>query len=70
VDRARPHDHQQAVVGAVKDAVDVLARFIGRVGGLLAQREFAQQMRRRREFLDFLDPQIVSPVQHFYPIFP
>jgi hypothetical protein len=60
VDRTRPDHYQQAVVGAVQDAVDVLARFIGRRCSANADRKFAENVRWRDQFLDFPDANVVG----------
>jgi hypothetical protein len=67
MDRTRPHDHQQAVIGTMQDAVNVLTGFERRIRGFFTQRKFTQQMSGRRKFLDFLYPQIISTVQHHNP---
>ena len=61
VDRARPHDHQQAVVLALHDPAD---RAAGRADLLLdrraGDREEPDQVLRRRQGRHVLDPQVVG----------
>ncbi len=64
VDRARADHDQQAVVGAVQDAVDRRARLVGGRRSRLGGRIFAQDMARRREFLDLADADVVDDVLH------
>ena len=64
VDRARADDDDQAVVHAMQDAVDCLACLMHRDRGAVFARKLADQVRRRREFLDLADPQIVGHVAH------
>jgi hypothetical protein len=60
MDRARPGDDQQAVVGAVQNAMNGLARGIGGISSLVGQRKLAQHFSRARQFLDFEYSQIVG----------
>src|SRR5690606_4297413 len=69
VDRTGPDHHHQAVVHAVQHPMDRLARLVGRVGGALADRKLAQQVRGRREFLDLADAQVGGGVGHGRLIF-
>ena len=42
VDRARPHDDQQTVIGAVQNAMDLLARLVNRPGCIWRDRKITQ----------------------------
>ncbi len=64
MDGARPHDHQRAVIGSVQDAMDGVPRFVRGFGGFVREGEFAQQVRRRNEFLDLQHTNVISPVMH------
>src|SRR5262249_32600564 len=64
VQRARAHDHHEAVVGSLQHAVDRLARAVDERPGRVAGRELAQQVRRRRELLDLADADVVHLVRH------
>ncbi len=59
VNRARADDDQQAVIRAVQDAVDVVARGNDVVRGAVGRSQFRQDAGRRNDFLDFLDANIV-----------
>jgi DNA repair photolyase len=60
VDRTGADDDQQAVVGAVQDAVDGLAGGIGRLRRAIRHRILAEDVGRRHQFLDFPDAQVVG----------
>ena len=62
VDRAGAQDHQQAIIGAVQDAVDFLACFKDRFSGFVRYRKIAEQARRRSKLFDFFDAQVVGLV--------
>ncbi len=61
VDRAGSDDDEQAVVGAMQDAMDGLSRFVRGGGRPLACRKLAKQVCRGGEFLDLPDPRVVDP---------
>jgi hypothetical protein len=46
--RARSHDDQQAVIGAVQNPMDIAACFVDGFGGLVADRNIAEQAGRRQ----------------------
>ncbi|KFB71890.1 MAG: hypothetical protein AW09_002960 [Candidatus Accumulibacter phosphatis] len=60
VNRAGSKHHQQAVVGAMQDAVDTLARFIGRRCRTHTNRKFTEDVRWRHQFLDFSNANVVG----------
>ena len=60
VDRARAHDDEQPVVRPMEHAVDRLARLERRRCGSFTRRKFAQQVRGRRQLLDFADAGVVD----------
>jgi hypothetical protein len=60
VDRAGADDDEQPIVLIVQDAVDRGTRRIDDLVGALADREFTQQMQRRRKLLDLADPDVVE----------
>ena len=60
VDRTRPDDDQQAIIRTVQDAVDRLTRAMRRLRRLNTDRKLAKHVRRRHQFLDFLDTQVVG----------
>src|SRR5688572_10583203 len=64
MDRARADYDDDAVVLAMQDAVDRLARLEHGQGCLLVARILSQQVRRWRKLLDLLDPQIIGHVAH------
>src|SRR5690606_11734636 len=59
VDRARPHDDEQAVVHAVDDAVDRLARLVDQPADLGTRLELADQVGGRRQFGDVADADVI-----------
>jgi hypothetical protein len=60
VDRAGPHHDEQAVVRAVQDAMDGLARAEGRRDRAVRCGKFAQKVCRRGELGDVLDAGVVD----------
>ena len=64
VDRAGPHDDQQAVVLVAQHAVDRLAPLGDRVGRLLRDRELLHQDGGRDQRPEPLDPEVVGLTQY------
>ena len=64
MNRTGADDDDQAVVGAMQYAMNGLPRFPGGLCGSFGFRQFAQQMRRGGQFLDFPDAKIVDNVFH------
>jgi hypothetical protein len=60
VDRTGSDDDYEPVVHPVQDPMDRITRTCGRSRDEFGNREFPQQMRRRREFEDLADAQIVG----------
>ena len=61
---AGPDDHQQAVVLAVQDALDVPTCVIDRFRGPVGDREFAMQVLRCDDLFDVADADVVCVVTH------
>ena len=64
VDRAWTDHHDQPVVHAVQDAVDRLPALVHGDRCDVFAGELADQVCRRREFLDLADPQVIGHVAH------
>jgi hypothetical protein len=64
MDGTRADHHGKAVIHAVQNAVQGLARRINGVRHRLAAWKLAHYMRRRRQFLDFSDTQVIGIVGH------
>ena len=64
MDRAGADDHDEAIVHAVQDPVDGLARTAHDIGRGRRAGKFAHQMGGRRDFGDRADAQVVGAVLH------
>jgi hypothetical protein len=64
VDRAWANHRQQAVILAMKDALDVPARLVDDLCRLLVDRELLLERSRRCHLLDIADTQVVCFVLH------
>src|SRR5262245_27834071 len=64
VDRARPHDHDEALILAPEDPADVAARPRDRRGATLAERLLLEQDQRRQQRPKTFDPEIAGALGH------
>jgi len=53
MDRTRPCNHQQPVIGTMQDTMDRLPRTEGHLGGFRGQRQLAQHVFRFDQLFDF-----------------
>ena len=60
MDGAGADDDEQAIICAVQDAMDGVARFVSGLRGALAGREFFDDLRWRSKLLDLADADIID----------